>query len=134
MRPYLSSLEYTHYPLCLHFHPWASFFLVLSLQNEYQLENTLRNEDTPLPPDPPIARRVIVSKNICFFVNTFVEYFLTKPSISTEKRKYSGISIILFMRLFSLFSKEKLDIDTFEGWDKRMQQILDVKFILPFYV
>ena len=38
------------------------------------------------------------------------------------------------MRLFSLFSKEKLDIDTFEGWDKRMQQILDVKFILPFYV
>ena len=49
-----------------------------------------------------------------------------------EKGIGNGISIILFMRLFSLFSKEKLDIDTFEGWDKRMQQILDVKFILPF--
>lgn len=76
-----------------------------------------------------------MSKNICFFVNTFVEYFLTKPSISTEKRKYSGIYLfLLFMGLFSLFSKESLDIDTFEGWDKRMQEILDVKFMLLFYV
>lgn len=38
------------------------------------------------------------------------------------------------MGLFSLFSKESLDIDTFEGWDKRMQEILDVKFMLLLYV
>lgn len=37
------------------------------------------------------------------------------------------------MRYFSFFSKEKLDIDTFDGWDKRMQQILDVLFIVLFY-